>query len=350
MIILIAGASHTGKTKLAQTLLERYRYPSLSVDHLKMGLIRSRQTTLTPENDEQLTPYLWNITAEIIKTTIENKQNLIIEGCYIPFNWQDSFTAEYLNQIEFYCLIMSRRYIETHESAIRIHANDIEQRLSDNIDAAFLTEMIEENAYNLDQCKSRNLPYCLIDDTYSVGELQIAPFSKQNTMSKNLDSNTTQTINKNEAYKDALKAAQLFHETIHAVNITDYLPEQVEAWSPAREPLHSCHLQDIVHKLSNQYAIAAKECGIMIGFGSLDENHDVDMLYVHKDRQHQGIASKLLQALEGKARAQGKTEIITFASITAQPFFKAHGYQTVRENIAERNGVLLKNYLMKKQL
>ncbi len=40
MIILIAGASHTGKTKPAQSLLEKYKFPYLSIDHLKMGLIR----------------------------------------------------------------------------------------------------------------------------------------------------------------------------------------------------------------------------------------------------------------------------------------------------------------------
>lgn len=59
MIILITGASHTGKTLLAQKLMERYRYPVLSIDLLKMGLIRSGQTQLTPEDDELLTPYLW---------------------------------------------------------------------------------------------------------------------------------------------------------------------------------------------------------------------------------------------------------------------------------------------------
>ena len=75
MIILIAGDGHTGKTLLAQKLLERYGFPYLSIDHLKMGLIRSRQTTLTPESDDEaLTGYLWPIVREIIKTGIENKQ------------------------------------------------------------------------------------------------------------------------------------------------------------------------------------------------------------------------------------------------------------------------------------
>ena len=92
MVILIAGSSHTGKTLLAQKLLEKYKYPYLSIDHLKMGLIRSGNTELTVEDDDKLTDYLWNIVKEIIKTNIENNQNIIIEGCYIPFNWKESLS------------------------------------------------------------------------------------------------------------------------------------------------------------------------------------------------------------------------------------------------------------------
>ena len=79
MIILISGASHTGKTLLAQKLLEKYKYPILSIDLLKMGLTRSNNTSLTPEDDEKLEEYLWPIIKEMIKTAIENKQKLIIE-------------------------------------------------------------------------------------------------------------------------------------------------------------------------------------------------------------------------------------------------------------------------------
>ena len=89
MVVLITGASHTGKTALAQRLLEKYQYPYLSIDHLKMGLIRSKNTALTPVSEEKaLTDYLWPVVAEIIKTVIENRQNLIVEGCYIPFDWK----------------------------------------------------------------------------------------------------------------------------------------------------------------------------------------------------------------------------------------------------------------------
>ena len=119
MIVLITGASHTGKTALAQKLLEKYQYPYLSIDHLKMGLIRSGYTSLTPMDDKELVDYLWPILREMIKTAIENKQNLIVEGCYIPFDWQKDFDAEYLEHIRYYCLVMTEAYIRSHFSDIK---------------------------------------------------------------------------------------------------------------------------------------------------------------------------------------------------------------------------------------
>ena len=129
MIILITGASHTGKTLLAQKMLEKYNYPYLSIDHLKMGLIRSGNTDLTPEDDEALTEYLWPIIREIMKTAIENRQNLIIEGCYIPFRWKKDFEEQYLPLIRFICLAMSETYIENHFGEIVEHESEIEARL-----------------------------------------------------------------------------------------------------------------------------------------------------------------------------------------------------------------------------
>ena len=118
MVILISGTTHTGKTALSQRLMEKYKIPYLSVDHLKMGLIRSGKTSLTVRDDEKLTLFLWPIIKEIIKTVIENKQNIIIEGCYIPFDWQKDFDECYLREIKFYCLIMTDEYIENNFSEI----------------------------------------------------------------------------------------------------------------------------------------------------------------------------------------------------------------------------------------
>ena len=114
MVILITGASHTGKTLLAQRMLEKYKYPSFSLDHLKMGLIRSGNTALSPLEDEALMDYLWPIVREIIKTAIENRQNLIVEGCYVPFDWRKDFAEDYLADIRFICLAMTGDFIERH--------------------------------------------------------------------------------------------------------------------------------------------------------------------------------------------------------------------------------------------
>ena len=132
MVILITGASHTGKTALAQRLLERYRYPYLSIDHLKMGLIRSGVSALTPEDDGALTAYLWPIVREIIKTAIENGQNMTVEGCYVPFDWRKDFDEAYLGSIRFCCLAMTDAYLQAHFDAIRKHASAIETRLDDS--------------------------------------------------------------------------------------------------------------------------------------------------------------------------------------------------------------------------
>ena len=163
MVILIAGATHSGKTAYAQKLLEAYHYPYLSIDHLKMGLIRSGQTSLTPMDDDKLTEYLWPILREIIKTAIENRQNLIIEGCYIPFGWQKDFSRCYLENIRYVCLVMTENYIEKHFADVVKHANIIEHRLEEGLDKAAL---IAENLHNLAQCKRYGLPYILSDDEY----------------------------------------------------------------------------------------------------------------------------------------------------------------------------------------
>ena len=142
MVIIITGPTHVGKTMLAQKLLEKLHYPYLSIDHLKMGLIRSGQTSLTPLDDEQLTNYLWPIVREMIKTAIENKQNLIVEGCYVPYNYRDSFDKDYLQHIKFICLVMSSDYIKKHYDEIIKYASCIEQRLYED---TTLEELIKDN-------------------------------------------------------------------------------------------------------------------------------------------------------------------------------------------------------------
>lgn len=166
MVVLITGASHTGKTALAQRLLEKYKFPYLSIDHLKMGLIRSGNTSLTPEGDEALTAYLWPIVREIVKTAVENSQNLIVEGCYIPFDWQNGFEESYLREIKYFCLVMAEPYIRRHFEDIKMYAGIIENR-QDGPDFT-VDRVLRENNYYREQCEKHGLSPLFIEGEYRI--------------------------------------------------------------------------------------------------------------------------------------------------------------------------------------
>ena len=164
MIIIITGASHTGKTLLAQKMLEEYKYPYLSLDHLKMGLIRSGNTDLTPMDDKELTDYLWPIIREMIKTVIENKQDLIVEGCYIPFGWRKDFDDRYLDSIRFICLALSGSYIDSHIADIMRYGSIIESRLDDSSVTA--DSLKADNHYYISGFKKSGEHVTMIENNY----------------------------------------------------------------------------------------------------------------------------------------------------------------------------------------
>lgn len=319
MIVLIAGATHTGKTVLAQKLLERYHYPYLSIDHLKMGLIRSGQTRLTPEDDEELTPYLWNIVKEIVKTALENGQNLIVEGCYIPFDWQRDFGKEQLRQIHYLCLVMSEEYIRRHFREIREQADRIERRLDDS----GLTQdgLLAENRQNQAMCRKYGLPVHMICERYDVGQRVLRRYEEA----------------------DVCSLWELFRETVHTVNANDYTLEQLAAWAPEQADMDGWNRRFLASD-----TVVMTECGIVIGFGNMDEAGYLDMLYVHKDRQGQGIGAEIVRELEKNALARGAERFSTYASLTARPFFRKMGYRDIRENEVTRGGVRLINWRMEK--
>ncbi len=169
MIILITGASHTGKTLLAQKLMEQYHYPYISIDHLKMGLIRSGQTPHTPTSpDEDLTAYLWPIVREMIKTAIENNQNMIIEGCYIPLNWAEDFTEDCLPYVQCYCLVMTQEYIKKHFTEILAHENVIEQRQTQDFT---MEDALNDNARYMEKARESHVKTVLIHELYDLNEI-----------------------------------------------------------------------------------------------------------------------------------------------------------------------------------
>lgn len=138
----------------------------MSINHLKMGLIRCGYTALTPGDGEQLTAYLWPILREMVKTAIENGQDLTLEGCYIPFDWEKDFTDEYRRQIRYVCLVMSEGYIRQHFDRIREFANVVERRQDDS--GCTMEWLLRSNARALALAKRHRVDYLLIDGSYDV--------------------------------------------------------------------------------------------------------------------------------------------------------------------------------------
>lgn len=168
MIILIGGSSHVGKTLVAQKLLEKYKYQCMSLDHLKMGFIRTGRTELTVEDDYEMRYFLWPYAAEIIKTAIENDQNLIIEGCYIPREWKDSFTDEYLKEIRCMFIVMSEAYIRSRFEDIVRYNSVIEHRIDDRPD---LERLIMCSRNFSEDCRLSGTPCYEIDSRFDPDDI-----------------------------------------------------------------------------------------------------------------------------------------------------------------------------------
>ena len=102
----------------------------------------------------------------MIKTAIENKQNLIIEGCYIPFDWEKDFAKEYIDNIRYFCLVMGENYIKNHFDNIKKYASAVESRSND--EWCTMESVLEDNAQFLELAKKYSVKYLLIDDKYKI--------------------------------------------------------------------------------------------------------------------------------------------------------------------------------------
>ena len=168
MVYLISGASHTGKTNLAQKLMVKYQMPYISLDHVKMGIVRAGLVPNYVEQDDKMQEVLWPVLREMIKTAVENGQNLIVEGCYLPYNWKEEFEADYLEDIRGIYLVMSPEYIEKHFEDIRKYACVIEDRMEDS--DCTKEWILEINKEYLEGCQKHGCEYKLIKDRYDVDE------------------------------------------------------------------------------------------------------------------------------------------------------------------------------------
>lgn len=142
---------------------------------------------------------------------------------------------------------------------------------------------------------------------------------------------------------DCAEIAQLFYETVHAINAKNYTKSQLDVWATGNIDISTWDKSFLKHN-----TLVAEENNIIVGFGDIDNNGYIDRLYVHKDCQGKGIATAILKQLEQQASMHGIAYFTTHSSITAKQFFLKHGYLVVSENIVVRSCIELTNYIMKK--
>ncbi len=158
MILFVHGPTHVGKTVFARELTARTGVSNLSVDLLKMGLIRSGVTRLTPEDDEALTAFLWPVVREMARTALENRQPLIIEGDYLPEDWRASFEAD--APVAAVGLAMTESGLRARYGDVVRHRHAAEIRRHD---APLLEELLEAHAQTRARCARTGERLFLID-------------------------------------------------------------------------------------------------------------------------------------------------------------------------------------------
>ena len=306
MIILITGASHTGKTLLAQRMLEKYKYPSFSIDHLKMGLIRSGNTSLTPLDDDALTDYLWPIVREMIKTVIENRQNLIVEGCYVTFDWRKDFSDRYLNEIRFICLAMTGDYINKYYGDIVGNSSAIESRLDDS--ECTVSNLKEDNRRFCEGFQQAGEQVTLIDESFEqVVEVLCRDDNKKGYQYVSL--------RERPDLKEA--AATWFHGK----------------WNVPKEAYLECMEAYLNGETEYGWYLCLDGSRIIGGMGVIENDfHDrkdlspnVCAVYTEEEYRCQGIAGVLLKMVVEDMRAKGISPLYLVTDHTG--FYERYGWE-----------------------
>lgn len=139
---------------------------------------------------------------------------------------------------------------------------------------------------------------------------------------------------------DCKELTELFYNTVHTVNAKDYTKAQLDAWAPGRADLEKWN-----QSLQAHYSVVALDGERIVGFGDIGKTGYLDRLYVHADYQGKGIATAICNRLERVVQGN----IVTYASLTARPFFEKRGYRVLKEQQVERQGVFLTNFVMEKK-
>lgn len=327
MVILLGGVSHSGKTFLSKKLIDKYKIPCTSLDHIKMGMIRGCNDCgfSAVDSDEIIAEKMWGFIEGFIITCLENKQNTILEGCYFPCEKVRKLLCDDLAVI---FIVLSKQYIIENFEKIIKYENVVEDRkFPESREIEFF---INENERIKEQCIKYELPYFEITGDFFEGLEEIFEYIKSKMIKICRYS-----------HNDISEICNMFCDTVRNINKRDYTLEQINAWAGGID------MDKWDKSLSEHYSLEVKVLEKIAAFGDIDGAY-LDRLYVHKDFQGFGYGKMILDSLEEYAIQSGYKRIWTCASITAKGFFEKYGYKVIRRQQVERKDVLLTNYVMEK--
>jgi len=144
---------------------------------------------------------------------------------------------------------------------------------------------------------------------------------------------------------DRDRLIDLFRGSVRRVARRDYSLAQVSAWAP-----DDIDAEGFGRRCADRPTFVAAIDGELAGFGDLEPDGHIDMLYVHADHQRKGVAGSLLDKIEAVARQQGIRRLYAEASITARPVFETRGFQVLTVQAVSLRGQTFTNYRMEKRL
>jgi|SRR5690606_5104635 len=156
---------------------------------------------------------------------------------------------------------------------------------------------------------------------------------------------TSDFVNRRGQLDDLLELQKLFVDTITTICKADYNSDQITAWTSGVD--NKQRWEDIMTK---QIVLVAQHADKIVGFATLDNGNYIDLFYVHKDHQRQGIAQQLLDYIETEAKRLKQTTLTSNVSKTARPFFEKNDFNVLKEQIVQINNVDLTNYKMTKTM
>ncbi|MEH6478072.1 MAG: GNAT family N-acetyltransferase [Sneathiella sp.] len=144
---------------------------------------------------------------------------------------------------------------------------------------------------------------------------------------------------------DADQTARVFYDAVHIGATEFYSEAQRLAWASEspKPPLWG-------ERLSRTTTMVAEKNNQIVGFMSLTKAGMIDMAYVTPAAMGMGVASELYEEIIQIAQSRDLVALGAEASYMARRFFLNRGWREIAEQVTERNGVELTNFLMSKYL